>query len=215
MSATARPPRGLLPEQARAAVARLHAAGDGGLVLYFGTAWRSVAWWESAPKWSTVVRLRNRTVLYVEDFRVDGESCIRLTSAGRAHYAANLDRYRAACPEVEIPRPGLPRSAPPRGPRAAPRRREAPPPSSSRSPTPRSRPATPATTPRQPAPRRGRYPPAAFRVRALARDQRYGRRRELQAELVRRALAPAGARSIGGCCACAALTFQALPLLMA
>ena len=33
---------------------RLHAASDGGLVLYFSTVWRSVAWWESAPKWSTV-----------------------------------------------------------------------------------------------------------------------------------------------------------------
>ncbi len=73
MSATARPPRGLLNQQAWAAIVRVYAAGDGGLVLYFSTVWRSVASWESAPKWSTVVRLRNRKVPYVEEIKIDGQ----------------------------------------------------------------------------------------------------------------------------------------------
>jgi hypothetical protein len=108
MSATARPTRGLLSQQAWAAIARMYAAGDGGLVLYFSTVWRSVASWEIAPKWSTVVRLRNRKVPYVEEVKIDGETCVRLTVAGRAHYEANLDRYRTAYPEVEVPGPGSP-----------------------------------------------------------------------------------------------------------
>ena len=82
---TARPPRGLLSEWAWAAIARLHAAGDGGLVLGFdGKMVRAVPWWERAPAWNTIVRLRNRKVPYVQELKVDGESCVRLTAAGRA-----------------------------------------------------------------------------------------------------------------------------------
>jgi hypothetical protein len=43
----------------------------------------------------------------VEDIKIDGESCVRLTAAGRAH-PANLDRYRAAYPNAEVVGPDSP-----------------------------------------------------------------------------------------------------------
>ena len=69
---------------------------------------RAVPWWERAPAWNTIVRLRNRKVPHVQELKVDGESCVRLTAAGRAHYEDHLDRYRAAYPEVRVPGPGSP-----------------------------------------------------------------------------------------------------------
>ena len=69
---------------------------------------RAVPWWERAPAWNTIVRLRNRKVPYVQELKVDGESCVRLTAAGRAHYEDHLDRYRAAYPEVRVPGPDSP-----------------------------------------------------------------------------------------------------------
>jgi len=65
---TARPPRGLLSKWAWAAIARLHAAGDGGLVLDFDGN-RAVPWWERAPAWNMIVRLRNRKSRTYRDSR--------------------------------------------------------------------------------------------------------------------------------------------------
>jgi hypothetical protein len=45
------------------ALARLHAAGDGGLVLE-AHSFRRVPQWERCPSWSTVVRFRNRKIPY-------------------------------------------------------------------------------------------------------------------------------------------------------
>jgi hypothetical protein len=98
------PARGLLSQWSWAALARLHAAGDGGLVI--GTsAQRTVPDWERCPPWGTVVRLRNRRVPYVEEVRVNGEWSVRLTPAGREHVEANQDRYAAAYPDAEVPGP--------------------------------------------------------------------------------------------------------------
>ncbi len=69
---------------------------------------RAVPWWERAPARNTIVRLRNRKVPYVQELKVDGESCVRLTAAGRAHYEDHLDRYRAAYPQVRVPGPDSP-----------------------------------------------------------------------------------------------------------
>jgi hypothetical protein len=101
------PPRGLLSQWSWAALARLHAAGDGGLVLET-RAGRTVPWWERCPSWNTVVRLRNRKVPYAEEVKVNGESCVRLTPAGREHVDENRERYMAAYPDVPAPGPDSP-----------------------------------------------------------------------------------------------------------
>jgi hypothetical protein len=100
------PPKGLLSKWSWAALARLHAAGDGGLVLEGGG--RRVPWWERCPSWNTVVRLRNRKVPYIEELKIDGESCVRLTPAGREHVDANREHYLAAYPDVTVPGPDSP-----------------------------------------------------------------------------------------------------------
>jgi hypothetical protein len=101
------PPRGLLSRWSWAALARLHAAGAGGLVLD-ARSLRSVPHWERCPSWSTVVRFRNRRIPYAEELKVNGESCVRLTPAGREHVESNLDRYTAAYPDVPVPGPDSP-----------------------------------------------------------------------------------------------------------
>jgi hypothetical protein len=99
-------PRGLLRDWSWEVLARLYAAGDGGLVIYpSGTNRHPLPYWEGTRGWSAIARLRNRTVPYVEEFKVDGESCVRLTSAGRGHVEANRDRYITAYPDVWIPGP--------------------------------------------------------------------------------------------------------------
>jgi hypothetical protein len=100
-------PKGLLSEWSWAALARLHAAGDGGLVLEAGTG-RAVPWWERCPPWNTVARLGNRAVPYAEELKVNSESCVRLTPPGREHVDANRDRYRAAYPDAPEPGPRSP-----------------------------------------------------------------------------------------------------------
>lgn len=112
-------------------------------MLYFGTAWRSAPRWESAPKWNTVVQLRNRKIPYVEDFKAGRKSCIRLTAAGRHHYDANLGRYRATYPAVEVSGPDSP-AALHRADPAQLRADAEPAASSSHTPPPSSRPTTPA-----------------------------------------------------------------------
>lgn len=111
-----RRPRGLLNQWSWAALARLHAAGDGGLVI--GTsANRVVPHWERCPSWNTVVRMRNRKIPYVEEIKVHGEWSVRLTSAGRdqahqkpgiAAICAPTTRRQAASPDRSRvqPRPG-------------------------------------------------------------------------------------------------------------
>ena len=106
-SPPARQPRGLLGEWSWAALARLHAAGDGGLVLE-ARGPRAVASWERCPSWITVVRLRNRKDPYVEEVKIGDEWCVRLTPAGREHATANRERYQAAYPDVPVPGPGSP-----------------------------------------------------------------------------------------------------------
>jgi hypothetical protein len=148
MSATARPTRGLLSQQAWAAIARMYAARDGGLVLYFSTVWRSVASWEIAPKWSTVVRLRNRKVPYVEEVKIDGETCVRLTSPGALTTKRTLTAIAPRIPKSRFPGPARLRRSTARTPCSS-MPISSTDASSSRSPMPRSRPAAAATPPSQ------------------------------------------------------------------
>jgi hypothetical protein len=101
-----RPPRGLLSRWSWAALAELYAAGDGGLVIWHSTRRVSLAEWEKCPSWNTIVRLKNRSAPYAEEFRTEADGwCVRLTAAGREHVEANQDHYTARYPDVSIPGP--------------------------------------------------------------------------------------------------------------
>lgn len=104
-----RPPRGLLSQWSWAALAELYAAGDGGLVMWQSTRRVHLAAWEKCPGWNTILRLKNRSAPYAEEFRTEADGwCVRLTAAGREHVEANQDHYTARYPDVNIPGPDHP-----------------------------------------------------------------------------------------------------------
>jgi hypothetical protein len=101
-----RPPRGLLSRWSWAALAELAAAGDGGLVIWHSTRRVSLAEWEKCPSWNTILRLKNRSAPYAEEFRTEADGwCVRLTAAGREHVEVNQDHYTARYPDVRVPGP--------------------------------------------------------------------------------------------------------------
>jgi hypothetical protein len=105
----ARPPRGLLSRWSWAALAELAAAGDGGLVIWHSTRRVHLAEWEKCPSWNTILRLKNRSAPYAEEFQTGEDGwCVRLTAAGREHVEANRDHYTARYPDVPVPGPGHP-----------------------------------------------------------------------------------------------------------
>lgn len=101
-----RPPRGLLSRWSWAALAELYAAGNGGLVLWHSTRRVRLADWEKCRSWNTIVRLKNRSAPYVEEFRTQEDGwCVRLADAGREHVEANRDHYTARYADVRVPGP--------------------------------------------------------------------------------------------------------------
>jgi hypothetical protein len=101
-----RPPRGLLSRWSWAALAELSAAGDGGLVIASSARRVQLAGWEKCPSWNTIVRLKNRSAPYAEEFQTQADGwCVRLTAAGREHVEANRDHYTARYPDVHVPGP--------------------------------------------------------------------------------------------------------------
>ncbi|HTR93397.1 MAG TPA: hypothetical protein VMI73_16830 [Trebonia sp.] len=81
--APGRAPRGLLSRWSWTALAGLYAAGNGGLVIWHSTRRVSLADWEKCPSWNTVVRLRNRSVPYVEEFQTTEDGVVRAAHRGR------------------------------------------------------------------------------------------------------------------------------------
>jgi hypothetical protein len=101
-----RPPRGLLSRWSWAALAELYAAADGGLVIWHSTRRVGLADWEKCPSWNTILRLKNRSAPYVEEFQTPEDGwCVRLTAAGREHVEANRDQYTTRYPDVRVPGP--------------------------------------------------------------------------------------------------------------
>jgi hypothetical protein len=104
--APGRLPRGLLSRWSWAALAELAAAGDGGLVIWHSTRRVHLAEWEKCPSWNTILRLKNRSAPYAEEFQAEADGwCVRLTAAGREHVEANRGHYTARYPDVDVPGP--------------------------------------------------------------------------------------------------------------
>ena len=110
-----RPPRGLLSRSVGMgrALAELYAAGDGGLVIWAllpGAV--SLAEWEKCPSWGTILRLKNRSAPYAEEFKTEGGRMVRaaLTAAGAqaSTLDANRGHYTARYPDVDVPGPDHP-----------------------------------------------------------------------------------------------------------
>lgn len=94
-------PRGLMSRWSFRALALLYPAGEDGLVLHG----------PQTPSWNTLLHLRNRrSGSLIDEFAVHQattvpEYRVRLTMAGRRHYAVHLACYRELFPDLDVPLP--------------------------------------------------------------------------------------------------------------
>jgi hypothetical protein len=94
-------PKGLMARWSFAALARLYAAGDDGLI---NGATLTKA--DRAPSWNTLLNLRDRKAgSFIDEF---GRGRVRLSDRGRRHYELHRACYRELYPDVDAPAPAAP-----------------------------------------------------------------------------------------------------------
>ncbi|MGH3862738.1 hypothetical protein [Actinokineospora sp.] len=93
ITAPATPPKGLMARWSFAALARLYAAGEDGLVLHA----------RDTPSWNTLLKLRDRKDgSFIDEF---GRGRVRLSVLGRRHYELHRACYRELYPDIDTPEP--------------------------------------------------------------------------------------------------------------